>query len=574
MNVLSFFKRSLAAKLVLAFILTAVPPMLLASYVAATLLSRSVNLSVGRWLHDASEYLFHTIRETEDELTAAHSLLRPRFMKEPVSLTSEELDALAGVDVDWIILSDPSGKVMFANAALQKLEASPLYPGAPFHWGTTKNGGKELAVVVRRDFTTESGEKRILDLASAFDIRISRNDGTEPVELRIFLPDGEGFRQAYASSSSLPYTLPAAAARAFKTGQNEYALLDVDWTDDSPNTYALFTAARDDHGDILAVFAVSATTLYLDDWTPSYPLLFWSFLVCGALLSGCTGYVLARRLTRPIRRLNRGVQSIAAGNFDCQVDVLGNDEVAELSSGFNLMARQLESTRQENLRSARRERSNMLGEIALGFAHEIRNPLLVIKTSAELVHNKLPENGKESRLLGFVIEEVGRIDKLISEFLAFAKPAPLTLGYFRLGELTKEVLELSAAECAARGIACSFTDETDGSGCVLGEKNKIRQVLLNLTINAMEAMPKGGELTLRLSAPEDRRSVVLDIHDTGVGIEEKLLPSIHLPFITTKKNGLGLGLAKAYAIIEEHGGSITCSSAPGQGTLFTIRLHT
>jgi signal transduction histidine kinase len=312
--------------------------------------------------------------------------------------------------------------------------------------------------------------------------------------------------------------------------------------------------------------------LPLGGWMPSSNVLFWGFFMFGTALSGSIGYMLARRLVRPVKLLNKGVQRIAAGDLGCQVEVEGADEIAGLGAGFNLMSKQLEIMRHENIQSARRERSRMLGEIALGFAHEIRNPLVVIKTSAELVQTRLPHEAKESRLLGFVVEEVGRIDRLISEFLAFAKPGPLKFEYFDLDLLLRDVVEISAAEFSRRGITCSITNETlDGK--VLGEQNQIRQVLLNLILNAMDAMPEGGSLSLRLYETEAASRVCLEVADTGAGIAEELLRTMHLPFVSTKKNGLGLGLPKAYAIIEEHGGSIACASSLGEGTTFTIGLN-
>ena len=234
------------------------------------------------------------------------------------------------------------------------------------------------------------------------------------------------------------------------------------------------------------------------------------------------------------------------------------------------MARQLEIMRHESIKSARQERSRMLGEIALGFAHEIRNPLVVIKTSAEVVLASLAVKSREVRLLGFVVEEVARITNLISEFLAFAKPSPLKLEYFPLSPLIQEIVELSSAEMDKRGIRYSFSNEAEDDR-VLGERSQIRQVLLNLGLNAMDAMPQGGTLSVRLYA-EDRQ-IRIELKDTGGGIPPNLLPTIHMPFISTKKNGLGLGLSKAYAIIEEHGGSISCSSTVGEGTVFTVCLN-
>jgi signal transduction histidine kinase len=574
MNPLPYRQQPLAAKLMLAFILVAVPPMLLASHAATRLANNAANAAIGRWLRETSRYMFNAIKETQQEIAAIHTMLYPRFARSPVLFTPEELDALFGLEVDCFVLQDAAGTVLASSPDVQSLAGPPLYPGGPFYWATMNNGEKELAIALRRTITAEDGGERQLALASLFRIRLSES-GDDPFELRIFVPDGDGFRQEYASSPSNIHTLPREAVLAMNAGAGEYAIFDADWTDDIPDKYFLFTPVRDNSGEILAVFAVSARMFAHENGIPGYYPLFSSFFFGGTLLSGCVSYVLARRLTRSIRLLSRAAGDIAAGNFASRVAVRGKDEIAELADAFNLMAGQLELMQRENVSSARRERSRMLGEIALGFAHEIRNPLLVIKTSAELAHGKLPDSSRESRLLGFVVEEVGRIDALISEFLSFAKPAPLRLEYFQLDSLIRDVLELSAAEFTARRVTASFADETpDGRGArVLGEENKIRQVLLNLLLNAMDAMPEGGVIAIRLFEPENKPLVCLEVTDTGMGIPADLLPTIHLPFISTKKNGLGLGLAKAYAIIEEHGGSIVCESSPGRGTVFTIRLN-
>ena len=216
------------------------------------------------------------------------------------------------------------------------------------------------------------------------------------------------------------------------------------------------------------------------------------------------------------------------------------------------------------------EKLASMGRVIASIAHEIRNPLVVIKTSAEVVLASLAVKSREVRLLGFVVEEVARINNLISEFLAFAKPSPLKLEYFPLSPLIQEIAELSSAEMDKRGIRYSFSNEAEDDR-VLGERSQIRQVLLNLGLNAMDAMPQGGTLSVRLYA--EGGQIRIELKDTGCGIPPNLLSTIHMPFISTKKNGLGLGLSKAYAIIEEHGGSISCSSTVGEGTVFTVCLN-
>ena len=592
MSFFSFFRKSLGTKLVLAFTLVTAPSILISSYIAARLVNDLANAHIGDWLQQTSRRLLRGIKDTEDALAAVHTLLSARFANRQVVFSPEELQALARLYVHCVVLRDESGSILLSDSGLESVAEDSLYPGSALRWVTMKNGKKALAVAARHDITLEDGGKRGLELVSLFDIRRMAYDSQKPserglelaslfgirfaesaaqksVEFHIFLPDGNGFRQGYTSLSCGSHVMPPAAIQALQAGDEEYSIIDKDWLDDEPDAYVSFTPARNDRGDILAVFVVSVPMFP----HTGYTRLFWFFLVCGALLSGCIGYILAKTLTKPIRQLTDGVRNIAVGNFSNRMSARGGDEVTELAASFNLMAEQLEHKQRENVQAARHERSRMLGEIALGFAHEIRNPLLVIKTSAELVYGKLAGGDKESRLLNFVIEEVGRIDNLISEFLSFAKPVPLKLGHFRLNALVKEVLELTAAECAVRDIVCSFVDEAGQSDLVFAAADKIRQVLLNLVLNSLDAMPHGGSLTIRVYAQDHQPHACFEVKDTGVGIPKELLPTIHLPFISTKKSGLGLGLAKAYAIVEEHGGNIACVSTPGQGTVFTVCLN-
>ena len=566
MKYFSGLKKSLVTRLVLAFVLVAVVPMLLASKITTALIAEVVNRNIERWLGEATDYMRHSVEETSEGLKAVSGLLDTRFDGK-AALSGKELAALSYMEVDALWLKDAGGRLLYSNAPDDRI-GEPLYPGAPFSWIGMADGTRRIAITYRREFTAK-GEPRVLELASWFNINYSDSSSDGPVVLRIFLPDGDRFREAYSSAPAGKGRIPRSALRAVSEGAATVFIPEADWTDDIPGAHSLITAVRGGDGKVQALFVISAQLLPFRGWLEG-PALFWGFFIFGTLLSAGIGCVLARKLVKPLRQLNEGVRGIAAGKLGCQLPVRGGDEIAELTSGFNIMVRQLEIMRHEGIQSARQERSRMLGEIALGFAHEIRNPLVVIKTSAEVVLASLTVKSREVRLLGFVVEEVARINNLISEFLSFAKPSPLKLEYFPLIPLLREIAEISSAEMERRGIRYAFSSE-EADDRVLGERSQIRQVLLNLALNAMDAMPQGGTLSVRLYAEGGQARI--EIRDTGVGIPPKLLPTIHMPFISTKKSGLGLGLSKAYAIIDEHGGSISCSSTVGEGTVFTVCLN-
>lgn len=566
-------KTSLAMRLVIAFILAAVPPILLASTVATTMVSRSVNENIERWLNVTTHYLFILMSETTEHLAAITTLekSRLRLTDAQAPCSPEELAALADLGAEYMQVEDEQGKVLFSTPGLGHISPEPLFAGSSLHMVSLDNAAHErLAIISRSRITTKDGATRVVTLGSPFAIELAQS-GPEPLVVRLFLPEAGTLKQAYSSEQGDSFSIPEYALDAILEGAQSFFIEDDQWTEHTMNNQVLITPIRDKNGALLAAVAVSASILPPDSFMPGSRFLFWMFFLLGTLLSGGLGYVLAGRLLGPIRELRQGVRRIAKGEMDSPVPVFGNDEVAELAKGFNSMAADLKLARSELEKSARRERTRMLGEIALGFAHEIRNPLVVIKTSAEIVKKTLPGKEKEARLLGYVAEEVGRIDTLLSEFLNFAKPAPPNLVPFTLQPLVEEILEISAATLEEHGISYTLTSPP-GAGKALGERDQIRQVVLNLMLNAMQAMPEGGTLDLTIHESIKEKRICLDVKDSGNGVPIALRDKIHMPFISGRKNSLGLGLAKVYAVMEEHGGSVVFTDNPEGGTTFTICL--
>ncbi|MEJ0069467.1 MAG: ATP-binding protein [Pseudomonadota bacterium] len=281
------------------------------------------------------------------------------------------------------------------------------------------------------------------------------------------------------------------------------------------------------------------------------------------------GVLVARRLTRPLRSLAGGVQAIAAGDYGQRVEAQGNDEVADLAIAFNRMAARLEDLHSLEAQLRRRDRLSALGEVAVGIAHEVRNPLGVISTSAELVKKRGELSPSDVKLLGYVIDEVRRINNLITEFLSFAKPNPPMLVPLKPIDVIKRVAEFCEPELSRHGIALTIEDEAPGA-LIDGDQDQLYQVSLNLILNAIDAMADGGGLIIRLFRTGGQ--LMIAFRDTGPGVPPDLQERVFNPFFTTKPNGTGLGLAKAYTILESHHGRIECSSPPGGGATFMLML--
>lgn len=227
--------------------------------------------------------------------------------------------------------------------------------------------------------------------------------------------------------------------------------------------------------------------------------------------------------------------------------------------------------------AARRcERLAVVGELAAGMAHEIRNPLASIVASVDLLDLEAgrPVGHEGQVLLGVLKKEAKRINQLLTDFLKFARPRPLRLCRTDVNAILRGVGELARTH-PKNGGRVVVREALDTSLPVIeADADLLEQALLNIAINALEAMPQGGELSLltTAAAPASDDGVEIAIVDTGTGISEQERQRIFEPFHTTKPDGTGLGLAITYRVVEQHGGSIAVDSRPGAGTTVRVRL--
>ncbi|MBV5317029.1 MAG: PAS domain-containing protein [Desulfobulbaceae bacterium] len=227
--------------------------------------------------------------------------------------------------------------------------------------------------------------------------------------------------------------------------------------------------------------------------------------------------------------------------------------------------RSLEQRMREN------ERLAAVGRMAGGVAHEVRNPLSSIKGLALLLKNKFAAGSKEQDTADLLIQETERMNRTITEMLSFTRPTALNLKPIDLGVLLQRSLQLIKAEAEDNHIEATLAVEP-GLLPVAGDADRLQQVVMNILLNAMQAMEKGGKLAVTLGNREDNQRVELRIGDTGEGIAAELLPQVFYPYFTTKQGGTGIGLAISQKIIADHGGSIELESEPGQGTTVIILL--
>ncbi|HEB70633.1 MAG TPA: PAS domain S-box protein [Desulfobulbus sp.] len=230
-------------------------------------------------------------------------------------------------------------------------------------------------------------------------------------------------------------------------------------------------------------------------------------------------------------------------------------------------------TELKNLEKEMRETERLaaVGRMAAGVAHEVRNPLSSIKGLALLLKGKFARQSNEHETAALLIQEVERMNRTISELLSFARPAPLELTEVDLQPLLEQQVRLLVADAASDNIVFDLK-VADDLLPVAADQDRLKQVLLNILLNGIQAMDSGGRLTVRAWNNPDNKTVVLTISDTGVGMGKETLNQVFFPYFTTKSRGTGIGLAISQKVIADHGGTIYLSSVPGEGTVVTVEL--
>ncbi len=301
-----------------------------------------------------------------------------------------------------------------------------------------------------------------------------------------------------------------------------------------------------------------------------------AFLVggVGILLGLFFSWWVSARVTQPIEQLAAGARRVAGGDWQTRVDVRSRDEIGELASAFNQMTAQLAGQRE---RLVQTERVAAWRELARRLAHELKNPLFPLQITVENLQRareqkpaQFDEVFRESTTT--LLAELENLKTIINRFSDFAKmPAP-QLQALEINSTVRDVVKLFEAQFSAVGRP-PITPELylgEGVGVIQADPELLRRAVQNLILNAMDAMPAGGTLTIR-TAPHNG-GVRLTVSDTGTGLTPEECRRLFTPYYTTKQYGTGLGLAIVQSVVSDHGGRITVESEPERGTMFIIEL--
>jgi len=350
---------------------------------------------------------------------------------------------------------------------------------------------------------------------------------------------------------------------------------------------------RDLDGRIIGILYVGVLERYYAQIRDRINFSFFAIAGVGFLLVLAVTYGIMGGILRPIGEMARAAQGIAEGDFDHEIRVAGGAEVAALARSFNSMLESLRTMRSDletwgrtleekvsqrsqelldmQLRMARTERLASLGMLSAGVAHEINNPLGGVLALTALSLEEIPRDDPCRENLEEVVRQAERCKMIVKGLLDFSRQSASSPEPVELGRAAREALALVRSQAVFFNIelVCDFDPDLPP---VMADRSEIQQVILNIVVNAVQAMDEHGRMTLRTRSVEGFAE--LAITDTGHGIPPDVQDHIFDPFFTTKDEGkgTGLGLSIAYGIVSKHGGTIAVESEVGVGSTFTVRF--
>ena len=318
---------------------------------------------------------------------------------------------------------------------------------------------------------------------------------------------------------------------------------------------------------------------------------FFDALVGFLLMGGGIMLLVSILIDRPVKKMVRVIRKIEDGDLTAKMEEGVNDEFGQVARSFNRMLESQESAQQEiemchAEQMQRAAKLASLGEIISGIAHEIKNPLTGISCAVQVFQSEMKEDDSRRAVTTEILDHIKRLDRTVKDLLNYAKPKPPSFMPLNVNDMLNKAVFFVYPEAKKKNVIIDSIVEGDVPD-VMMDPDQIQQVFLNMIINAVQAMPDGGELKISVSEADlyneeidgrlkelfpGEKAVSIRFEDTGKGIDQAYMDSIFDPFFTKKSKGTGLGLAISQRIVQEHGGEIAVKSEVNKGSVFTIYL--
>ncbi|MEK7396451.1 MAG: ATP-binding protein [Candidatus Poribacteria bacterium] len=317
------------------------------------------------------------------------------------------------------------------------------------------------------------------------------------------------------------------------------------------------------------IFSLIVSTEDIDETKRQSAMTIIIVAISGVMLVTAIGSLIAFSITAPVKELVQITERVASGDLTAFAKVKTRDEIGILAQSFNQMTSELKVSRDRLVQS---ERLAVLGQLTASIAHEIRNPLTSMKMIVQILKRKLHDDESSKESLQVVLDEIDRLNIIVSSLLDSARPIELNARQANIIEAMNEVIRLMDPNIRHRNIEISVIKQSENVPETMIDVERMKQVFMNIIINAMQAMPKGGTIIVKYDFDANNNEIAIEISDTGVGMSEEVLKHVYDPFFSAKSSGTGLGLTNAKKILDLHDANIQIESVEGQGTLVRLRV--
>lgn len=351
---------------------------------------------------------------------------------------------------------------------------------------------------------------------------------------------------------------------------------------------------RNLNGKIIGMIYVGMLEAPYLDLKNRVVITFFGIALISMILLSIIAYSTTKMITNPLKKLLFATKKVTKGDFSHRVKIIANDEIGQLTDSFNKMTSELQKVNKKylilnkSLEKKVREKSmelkkaqdqlihaekmSSLGKLAAGIAHEINNPLTSILINAHLISKDFNQDNHYKENLNLIIDETSRCSTIVKSLLEFSRQNPPEKNLADINDVIEKTLLLLKNHVLMHKVKIKKNLDKK-LPIIMIDMNKMKQVFANIIINAMEAIPGQGKLSINSRLSENKRFIEINFTDNGIGISEENMGKIFDPFFTTREQeGTGLGLSISYGIIQQHNGSIHAQSEVGKGTTIILSL--
>lgn len=560
------------------FIISAivVVPMLVAGWLAAEWVSTSFEKRLEVWIADAARANLNWLQAYQTDASMLGRVLAddPSYvpgitlypditLPTPVTRIAKELG------LNFIQVYSPDAKLLYSSTPLRlQTTWETGQTEAVLKVGEAKNSKSMLVAVGITPVPRKGKAEYYLVVGSLIDEGFA-NELAQLTGLttRIYYREGRDYFDLY-SDPAKPAALSISGANAIRRIEAERKPY-YDVRAEGGEYRGVYTPIVDTTGRVEAImFSGLERRTFQDLLTNRVALFFWIALL-GIVIGAATGMVVSRFVLKPIAYLRDGVMQLAGRNYDARVPIESDDELGDLAKAFNAMAAQLCAARDEERQRFQRDKLAAMGEISAALAHEIRNPIGVINTSAAMLDKAELDPTKKAELTRMVREESVRVAALVQDFLDLSRHRRPALESIDPGVPLERALNAGVAGHEAIVVRRELGH--DGAR-IRADAGLLQQAWSNIVTNAVQALgaARGGEL--RVTSRRENGEVVVAVEDNGPGIPADVMPRLFEPFFTTKERGSGLGLTIAYNLVEANGGRLEATSGARGGARFVMRF--